>query len=71
MAAPQQKAIVKLAIGASAAVCALAGVFVYLLGDTIGLDAPTAELVAAALLLAALIDFVLLRYFWDRLTGGR
>lgn len=62
--------VVKIAFGTAALVCLLAGLFLYLFPDVIGLDPETAELVAIAFLLAGLFDYLVLR-FWDRLVRRR
>lgn len=67
----QQQRIAKLGIGIGAFVCAAVGVLVFLYPEATGLDEATADLVAGILLLVAVADIVLLRYFWARLMGQR
>jgi hypothetical protein len=63
-------ALIKIAFGAGALACVLAGLVLYLFAEQLGIDPDTAELIAIAFLIAGIADYLVLR-FWDRLMAGR
>jgi TRAP-type C4-dicarboxylate transport system permease small subunit len=60
--------LIKIAFGAMALLCVLAGFAVYLLADWLGLSEDTARIVAIAFLVAGAGDYLILR-LWDRIAA--
>lgn len=65
--ASQRDAIVKIAFGAGALICVLAGLIVYIFASDLGLAPDTAQILAVAFLIAGFADYLVLR-FWDRIV---
>lgn len=59
--------LVKIVLGFSALGCLLTGFVLYLYAEQLGFDRETAQLVALAFMGAAIIDYLMMRY-WDRIV---
>ena len=61
---------VKIAFGAMALVCLVAGLVIYQFAEQFGFSEETAQIVAIAVLAAGAGDYLVLK-FWDRVAGRR